>query len=252
MSHVIGSGFIVVPFQWPTFRDVVAAKGLVTQCLTTASIYECFALDGPIVYTCEIYRGVVPAAVGILQGDNDVWEAEFEASYLEFVNQPVARTILRDGSGNIVSVSLDASDSKRRLEIAGKVAIVAPSAPPSTTAVTINASSPLALSSDHTTTHTITNGKTFHFQQVETGSEGDTSEKGSVVEVSYFDGAIEHLLARVYLNGFTVFVPFNDVSVARDGTAMTGDGSTKTIRVKRRRLSGSSQEVDAVVRGYEV
>jgi hypothetical protein len=156
-----------------------------------------------------------------------------------------------DGKAQAIEVRVDPADSIRRLQIAGKVTLTAPVPPPSTTAVTVSANSPLSITTDHTTEYIITNGKTLYIQQIACGSEGDTSERGSAVEVSYFDGTTEHLVERIYINGFTQYGVLPDTSTARDGTVMTGNGTTKTLRVKRRRLSGSSQEVDAVVRGYE-
>jgi hypothetical protein len=156
-----------------------------------------------------------------------------------------------DGAAQALDVREDSVDLVRRLQVEGRVSVMAPSPPPSTTSVSVAADNPLSISSNITTTYVITNAKTFHLQQITAGSEGDSTERGSCVEVSYYDGTTNHLIERVYLNGFTTSVSFNNVSKSRDGTTMTGNGSTKTIRVLRRRLSGASQEVDAVVRGYE-
>ena len=158
-----------------------------------------------------------------------------------------------DGSGvaRAVDIRVDPNDSKRRLQIEGKVlAVTTPIAPPSSTTVSIAADSPLSINTTTDTTYTIPNGVTFYLQQVVGGSEGDTSERGSVIEVFYYDGTTNHIVERVYVNGFTTYVAVNDLSKSRDATSMVGDGSTKLIRVRRRRLSGSAQEVDAVVRGY--
>ena len=155
------------------------------------------------------------------------------------------------GTAQAADIRKDTVDNIRRLQIEGRVSVTAPVAPPSTTAVSIASDSPLSITSDSTTNYVITNAKTFYLQQVVAGSEGDTSERGSVVEVLYYDGSTEHIIERVYLNGFTTSISLNNINKSRDGTTMTGDGSTKQIRVRRRRLSGSSQEVDAVVRGYE-
>ena len=155
------------------------------------------------------------------------------------------------GKAQAADIRKDTVDNIRRLQIEGRVSVTAPVAPPSTTAVSIASDSPLSITSDSTTNYVITNAKTFYLQQVVAGSEGDTSERGSVVEVLYYDGSTEHIIERVYLNGFTTSISLNNINKSRDGTTMTGDGSTKQIRVRRRRLSGSSQEVDAVVRGYE-
>lgn len=153
------------------------------------------------------------------------------------------------GKAQAADVRVDSVDSIRRLQISGKVSISPPTPPPSTTRVTIEANSPLSITTTTTTSYTITSGKTFYIQQIACGCEGDTSERGSAIEV-YFNNGTDHLIERVYVNGFTQYGLFPDTSTARDGTAIVGNG-TNTIKVTRRRLSGSSQEVDAVVRGYE-
>lgn len=138
-----------------------------------------------------------------------------------------------------------------RLATDGRVIVTPPPAPDGATAVTIAADTPLSVSGLRTTEYTIANGKTFHLQQVQSGAEGDPSEKGNKVEIRYYDGAAEHLVARQYIMGETLWLQMPDVSAARDGTSMDGNGTTKTIRVVRERLGGSSQEIDAVVYGYE-
>lgn len=124
-----------------------------------------------------------------------------------------------------------------------------PSPPPSTTPVQLDNSSPLSTNGTTTTAYTIPAGKTFTLQQVEAGGQEDPTESGTVVEVFYYDGSAEHIVTRIYVSGFTVSVAPN-TSAARDGTVMTGDGSTKLVRLRRRRLSGGSQEVDSLLRGY--
>jgi len=161
---------------------------------------------------------------------------------------------LSDGT-NDVTVVLDGVDGKYRLNIVGKVSVVAPVPPPATTPVDIIADTPLvmgAAQSPDDTEHVIPADKTFTLQSVTAGAEGDPSEGGSRIDVIYVDNAsVEHLVAREYITGFTAtIVP--DTSKARDGTAMVGNvsGNTKVI-VRRIRLSGGSVEVDAVARGYE-
>lgn len=154
------------------------------------------------------------------------------------------------GVARAIDVRVDPLDGRRRLQIEGKLTVSPPEPPPSTTKVTITFAGALSIATDTADDYTIANGKRFVVQQIIAGSEGDTSERGSVVEVFYFDGTTEHLVERVYLNGFTTEV-YPNTDKARDGTLADGNGTTKTIRVRRRRLSGSMQEVDFVVRGYE-
>jgi hypothetical protein len=143
-------------------------------------------------------------------------------------------------------------NSEGALHIVGKVSTGPPPTPPATTAVLIDASSPLSIgggTSPDDTTYTIPNGQTFTLQSLQAGSEGDSTESGSRVEVWYDDGTTEHLVTREYVSGFTVEI-FPDTNEARDGTVMTGDGSTKLIIVRRERLSGGALEIDAVAKGY--
>jgi len=155
-----------------------------------------------------------------------------------------------DDKAQVLDVRIDQIDGQRRLQIEGKVSFTAPSPPPATTAVTITFAGALAISADQTDNYVIANGKRFVLQQVVAGSEGDSTEKGSCIEVSYFNGTTALLIERVYLNGFTTQV-YPNTEKSRNGTLCDGNGTTKTIRIVRRRLSGASQEVDVVVRGYE-
>lgn len=146
-----------------------------------------------------------------------------------------------------VDVSLDGTDGKYRLEIVGKVSVSAPPAPPASTPVSIDASSPLSVTTTSTTTYVIPNGETLTITSITAGAEGDPNERGSKVEVFYYDGT-ERIIERIYLTGQTVPL-FPDTAEARDGTALVGNG-VHEIRVRRTRLGGSSVEIDAVIRGY--
>ncbi len=168
-------------------------------------------------------------------------------------NLPIQHAVLANSIGDQVSVSLDANDSKYRLEVSGKVQSTPPVAPPAATAITVAAATPLSVSGSHSTDYTITNAKTFIMQQLVCGAEGDPSEKGSKVEVHYVDsGSVEHLVERIYITGFTQYGIYPDTSKARDNTSFTGNGSTTKIRIKRIRMGGSGQEIDVVIRGYEI
>lgn len=157
----------------------------------------------------------------------------------------------QSGVARIPTVTQD-MDGKQRLEVTGKVSTSPPPAPANTTPVTIVADNPLSLTTTNTAEYTIAADKTFVIQQVVAGAEGDSTEKGSKVEIAYFDGTTEHLVERVYVSGFTQYGVYPDTSKCRDGTVMVGNGSTKKVRLRRMRLSGAAQEVDCVVRGYEV
>lgn len=150
----------------------------------------------------------------------------------------------KDPSG--IYINLSADDT-------GKLNVVtSQTVPPSTaTPVTIAADTPLSVSTTSTTDYTITNGKTFRVLALTYGAEGDPNTKGSKVTVSYVDASsVEHVISRVYFEGFTGQI-LPDTDKARDGTTLTGNGTTTKIRVVRTRLGGSALEIDAVVRGYE-
>ena len=159
--------------------------------------------------------------------------------------------VLVDGDGNLVNVTED--DGVLRLAILGKVVIAPSPIPDTATAVTIAADTPLVVGAQpsiHSTEYIIPDGEAFTLQQLTAGAEGDPTEKGSKVEVYYFDGTVDHLIERVYVSGFSLSTSYPDVELARDGTPMVGDGSTKKIRIDRIRMSGTAQELDSVVRGF--
>jgi len=142
-----------------------------------------------------------------------------------------------------------------RLAISGKVSVTIPPPPPGGAKIAISADNPLSISqatSPYLTEWTIPTGKTLFIQQIIAGCQGDPSADGSKVEVYYYDGATEHLVDRIYILGQTQFGNYPDTSTARDGTVMTGSGTTRKLRIYRSRLSNSTQEIDAVVRGYTI
>lgn len=157
-------------------------------------------------------------------------------------NDRTHKTQLTNGTID-VTVTNDAGIN--RLEILGKVALTGALPPPATNAAVIFADTPLTVGNDDTT-FTIPNGETFHLQEIVAGNEDPT--KGAVIEVLFDDGS-EHLIARVYINGETIIIPYTDVIEARDGTSLTGNGSNEII-VRRVKYSGSNIAIDAVVRGY--
>jgi hypothetical protein len=156
----------------------------------------------------------------------------------------VGRAKLTDGT---LVATLTADAGVNRQEISGKVTVVGAAPPPATTAAIINADTPLTVGS-HDTSFVIPNGETFYLQNVTAGNEDPT--KGASIEVIYDNGA-EHTIARVYIAGFTTSIGFNDLSEARDGTALVGNGAHEVI-VRRAKFSGTNIAIDAVVSGYTV
>lgn len=158
---------------------------------------------------------------------------------------PIAQSLLYDKDGNAVTVSLDAGI--RRIEIAGKVTIVGSSPPPATTPAVIIGDTPLVVGSDDTS-FVIPDGETFHLQQLTAGNEDPT--KGAVITL-LFDNGTEHVIERIYVSGSSVSIGFGDVTLARDGTALLGDG-VDTIVLRREKFSGTNIAIDSVARGYTV
>jgi len=161
--------------------------------------------------------------------------------------------VIRDENGNAVGVILDDAVYRLQVEATGTLATRPPVPPPGTTEVVLSADNPLELSgsnSPHDTEHVIGSGDTFHLQILVAGAGGDPSEKGSRVDLIYDDGT-EHVVERLFLLGASVSIVFPDSTKARDGTVMAGTGTEKLI-LRRYRLSNAGQEVDSVVRGYEV
>lgn len=138
--------------------------------------------------------------------------------------------------------------------LAGSIVVpYPPSCPPGATEVNVYADTPLELNnsnSPHNTERVIDNGKTFKIQRVIVGAGHDPSEKGTQIELVYHNGT-EHVVARYFVENQTFEFQLGDLSKARDGTSMVGNGSSFKFIVRRTRLSSSSQMVDAHVQGYE-
>lgn len=158
-------------------------------------------------------------------------------------------SVVMEGGTIISGVDSDGVTHKIAVDGNGNIGVrVVPNVPPAGVSATlIFADTPLTVSS-HDTTFTIPNGETFHLQRVLSGNEDPT--KGASVEIIYYDGTTEHLVWRGFYAGFSVPIDFPDLSIARDGTAMTGDGSTKTIIVRRAVFTGGAIAIDSTVQGF--
>lgn len=155
---------------------------------------------------------------------------------------------LADADGNDISSQDDGGI--RRIEIAGKVVVQQAVPPPATNGFVIHADTPLVVST-HDTVFVIPDGETAHLQVLLSGNEDPT--KGAVIEVFYDDVGVERLITRMYTAGSSVLFGFADISEARDGTALIGNGAgTKIIIVRRTKFAGNAIAIDAVVRGYSV
>lgn len=138
-----------------------------------------------------------------------------------------------------------------------RVASQPPSPPPGTTEFVLSQDDAdleigRAESPDDTDSAIVGNGVNLYIQAFSAGAAGDPSERGSRVDVVWSEGGgpTEHVVARLYVAGQTTSVQLPDVNKARDGTALTGNGTNTKLILRRYRLSNSGQEVDAEVRGY--
>jgi hypothetical protein len=166
------------------------------------------------------------------------------------VNNGRLQIIPADASGNPVAVNYDSDRGLYLLAISGQVVVGPPPMPSGATPVNISADTPLNVNGTDDTNYTITNGTTFCLQQLVAGAEDSPVAAGSVVEVIFDDGA-EHVVARIYVAGFTNIVSYLDLCKARDGTTLTGNGTNEII-IRRRRLSNQTLEVEGVLNAYEV
>lgn len=147
-------------------------------------------------------------------------------------------------------------DDEGRLSVTPQPPVPPPGTTPFQVAVSeaqLDVGSGGQVASPHTTLGPIIgSGVSLTLQTINAGTEGDSSENGSVVEIYWREGGgpTDHLIERIYIMGETVQITLPDVTEARDGTAFTGDGSTTRIVVVRRRLSVAALEVDFVVRGF--
>ena len=92
----------------------------------------------------------------------------------------------------------------------------------------------------------------LYLQIIIIGSQGDPAIDGTRIEIVWVEGATptEHIISRIYVAQQTIATVVPDINKARDGTQLTGDGSTTKLRIKRSRLAQQGIEVDAEVRGY--
>jgi len=145
----------------------------------------------------------------------------------------------------------DELDNIHRIAVTGKVQTVTPPPPVGVSQITVAADDPLEMTGIHDTEYTLTSGLVFHLQQMVVGAEGDPTEKGSKVEV-YFDDGEEHIVERIYVTGFTQYGIYPDTNITRSGLPLEGNGTSKLIIRRSRMGASSAQEIDAVLRGFEV
>jgi hypothetical protein len=161
----------------------------------------------------------------------------------------IGRIKVTDGS-NIADIVVDSEDGTKCLAIKGKVTLSEAEAPEGATLATIDASTPLVISTVHNTIWTIPDGVTFTVTFFGIGGQGDPTGKNSKGELFYDDNGTFRLIDSLYMSGFSL-ERYLTTSYTRDGVKLTGNSAgTQKIVLRRTRFSGNALEVDAVVRGY--
>ena len=158
-----------------------------------------------------------------------------------------ASTIMEGGT-IISGIDADGVVREARVDAQGNqnVVVVGSQPPDGVPTTRIFADTPLTVGS-HDTAYIIPNGDTFYLQFMSLTNEDPS--KGASMEIIYYNGT-EHLITRLNSAGFLVSEPFNDLSIARDGTVMVGNGTTFTIILRRLKFSGSDIAIDGFARGY--
>lgn len=160
------------------------------------------------------------------------------------------------GDARVPSVSVDSLDQKRRMAIEGKVSIVPFTPPPTAVQKLFFADTPEVVNGNQQVDDdfVITDGRRLYIQQVIVGSEGDPAFAGSVVRLFYSpDGGTTWLdIQKFYVRGDTYAISFPNIDEARDGTKINGVATNQGIfRIRRQRLGGGNQGIDATVVAYE-
>lgn len=174
----------------------------------------------------------------LLRAEGDAWTTQPGIPIVARDKEDVVRRLIAEEDGTLI------------------VASKPPSAPPGTTPFVLAGDTPLEIGPvpayHETVSPAIGNGLNLYLQTIAAGAAGDPTENGSKVEVYWREGTgpTNHLITRIYLSGQTVNLVLPNVNAARDGTALTGNGTNTYLVIRRERLSTAAQEIDAEVRGY--
>ena len=117
MSVAFGSGITVLAGTWTVFKSNVSSRSMLVQYQdddVSGPVYTIFGFDGPLAFTCTIWKGTVPDGViagGYSQAQNDTDETDFETNYKTTANaRYVANTsIAASSSAAVTSVAASAS-----------------------------------------------------------------------------------------------------------------------------------------------
>ena len=89
MSTLDLSTSLSITGTWLDLRSVVARKSLRLQFTESDDRYEPFAIDGPLVYSTIIFKGLIGAG-SLRQEDNDAYKLDFESNHKPTANRPLA------------------------------------------------------------------------------------------------------------------------------------------------------------------
>ena len=151
-----------------------------------------------------------------------------------------------EDSSMLVEIGDESSGFSAEVDSSGRLKVIASTAPPVTppaaTEVTQTAYSSMSGTQD--TLYTITNGTTLTITQLQGGAEADSD--GTVIELyedPNVDLSVLNVITVIFASGVSNSIPLAD--------DFTGDG-TRRILLRRRRLTGGSNEVFGRWTGYEI
>jgi hypothetical protein len=114
LSLVLGANQNVVNGTWTDVKAIVSSKVLALQYTSNPGVYNIFAFDDSLVYTCTIWTGTVPPTVvagGYSQSQNDTDKTDFQNNYQPYANMPLTVGDFSDPRlirrlGNLTSTSI--------------------------------------------------------------------------------------------------------------------------------------------------
>jgi hypothetical protein len=89
MSVTIAPQYTQREYRWTAWKAIYVIKGLPFQFEETSEMYTIWSYDGPEVFSCQIYRGAVPAVSDYTQEQNDADKADFETNYKALGNASI-------------------------------------------------------------------------------------------------------------------------------------------------------------------
>lgn len=112
MITAFGSSTVIWS-KWAVFKSSIASRRSSMQYDDDGVVYTIFIFDGPLVYACNIWKGIVPSGIvdaGYSQATNDADKADFESTYRAYCNKPIVQTGFNDPRlihklGNLTSAS---------------------------------------------------------------------------------------------------------------------------------------------------